>query len=116
VEHKNLGLTVQTILAEYKKIATEKVSEKELQRAKDYIKGKSVMGLESSDEVAMFFIMQEIKKQKILTIQEIFRRIDKVNSNDILRVAKDIFQPAQLNLAVIGPHKNEKELEKILKL
>jgi len=116
VEHKNLGLTVQTILAEYKKIATEKVAEKELQRAKDYIKGKSVMGLESSDEVAMFFITQEIKKQKILTIQEIFRRIDKVNSNDILRVAKDIFQPAQLNLAVIGPHKNEKELEKILKL
>ncbi|PJA87011.1 MAG: hypothetical protein CO141_01720 [Candidatus Moranbacteria bacterium CG_4_9_14_3_um_filter_42_9] len=116
VEHKNLDLTVQTILAEYKKIATEKVAEKELQRAKDYIKGKSVMGLESSDEVAMFFITQEIKKQKILTIQEIFRRIDKVTTGDILRVAKDIFQPAKLNLAVIGPHKKQAKLEALMKI
>jgi len=116
VEHKNLALAVETILAEYKKIATEKVGEKELQKAKDYIKGKSVMGLESSDEVAMFFITQEIRKQKILTIQEMFRRIDRVTASDILRVAKDIFQPAKLNLAVIGPHKNNSELKSLLKI
>jgi len=74
------------------------------------------MGLESSDEVAMFFITQEIKKQKILTIQEIFRRIDKVTTGDILRVAKDIFQPAKLNLAVIGPHKKQAKLEALMKI
>jgi len=116
VEHKNLPLAVKTILSEYKKIATEKVSEKELQRAKDYIKGKSVMGLESSDEVAMFFITQEIRKQKILTIQEIFRRIDKVVTADILRVARDVFQQSKLNLAVIGPHKTKGKLKNLLKL
>lgn len=116
VEHENFALAVATILQEYKKIATEKVTEKELQRAKDYIKGKSVMGLESSDEVAMFFIAQEIRKQKILTIQEIFQRIDKVTSSDILRVAKDIFRTDKLNLAVIGPHKNQAKLEALLKI
>jgi len=115
VDHKNLKLAAETILREYKKIATEKVSEKELQKAKDYIKGKSVMGLESSDEVAMFFIGQEIKKKKIMTIQKIFKHIDKVTPSDILRVAKDIFQPNKLNLAVIGPHKSKKELEALLK-
>lgn len=115
VEHKNFALAVKTIIQEYQKIATEKVSAKELQKAKDFIKGKSVMGLESSDEVAMFFVGQEIKKQKILTIHEIFQRIDKVTVSDILRVAKDIFQPNKLNLAVIGPHKSRKELEKLLK-
>jgi len=116
VEHENLSLAITTILSEYKKIAKEKVAEKELQKAKDYIKGKSVMGLESSNEVAMFFIEQEIKRQKILTIQEIFRRVDKISAEDILRVAKDIFQTKKLNLAVIGPHQNQKELEKLLKL
>lgn len=115
VEHKNLPLAIKTILQEYKKIAAEKVSEKELRKAKDFIKGKSVMGLESSDEVAMFFASQEIKKKKIMTIQEIFSRIDKVTPGDIIRVAKDIFQANKLNLAVIGPHKNEKELEALLK-
>lgn len=116
VEHKKLALAVKTILQEYKKIATEKVSGKELQNAKEYIKGKSIMGLESSDEVATFFVDQEIRRKKILTIEEIFRRIDKVTVSDILRVAKDIFQVNKLNLALIGPHKNQKELEKMMKL
>jgi len=116
VEHKNLSETVKIILQEYKKIATEKVSEKELQKAKNYIKGKSVMGFESSDEVAMFFVDQEVKKKKIRTIEDIFARIDKVTASDILRVAKDIMQNKTLNLAIIGPHKNSESLKKILQL
>ena len=116
IEHKNLEMAIKTIVDEYKKITVEKVGDKELQRAKDYIKGISVMGLESSDDVAMFFIDQELKKKKIMIPQEIFARIDKVTPGDILRVAKDIFRNETLNLAVIGPHKETKKLTKILKL
>jgi predicted Zn-dependent peptidase len=116
VEHKNLEEAVKVILQEYKKIATEEVSQKDLQRAKDYIKGKSVMGFESSDEVAMFFIDQEIKRNKVLTIAEIFAKIDKVTVSDISRVAGDIFNEKSINLAIIGPHKNEKKIKNLLKL
>lgn len=114
VEHNKLEETIKIILKEYKKIAAEKISGKELQKAKDYIKGKSVMGFESSDEVAMFHIDQEVRKKKIMTLPEIFKKIDKVTANDILRVAKDIFVNRKLNLAVIGPHKDNKRLEKLL--
>jgi predicted Zn-dependent peptidase len=115
VEHKNLELTIKTILTEYKKMAEEKVSAKELQKAKDYIKGKAVMGMEASDEVAMFFIDQEVMKKKIMTMEEKFRQIDKVTADDILKVAKDVFRNKNLNLAVIGPHKDN-NLKKLLKL
>jgi predicted Zn-dependent peptidase len=110
VEHQKLELTIKTILKEYKKISSYKVSEKELQKAKDFIKGKSLMGLEASDEVAMFFAGQEIKKKKILTPSEIFKKIDKVTSADILRVAQEIFSQNKLNLAVIGPHRDTKKI------
>ena len=116
VEHKNLKMALKTILKEYKKIATQKVSEKELKNAKEYIKGKSVMGLEASDEVAMFFVDQEVRKKKIMTVEEIFAKIEKVTTKDILRIAKDIFQNNKLNLAIIGPHKNEAEIKKILNM
>lgn len=116
VNHDKLEITIKTILDEYRKISTEKVSNKELQNAKDYIKGKSIMGLESSDEVAMFFVDQEVAKKKIMTLPEIFDKIDKITENDILRVAKDVFQDKKLNLAVIGPHEDGKKLEKVLKL
>ena len=43
VEHKNLELALETILNEYRKISQEKVSDKELQKAKDYLKGKMIM-------------------------------------------------------------------------
>jgi len=116
VEHKNLEKTMGVILAEYKKISKVKVSEKELQKAKDFIKGRSVMGMESSDEVAMFFADQELTDGEILTLEEKFKLIDKVSIDDILRVAQDVFQKSRLNLAVIGPHKNSEKLKKELKL
>lgn len=116
VEHKNLDKTIKIILKEYKKISAKKIGEKELQKAKDYIKGKSVMNFESSDEVAMFFIDQEAKKKKIMPMKSILRMINRVTINDILRVSQDIFKPEKLNLAVIGPHKNEKKLKGLLKL
>jgi len=115
VEHKNLETAVITILQEYKKIADSGVSKKELQNAKDFIKGKSVMGLEASDEVAMFFIDQELIRKKIMTMDEIFKKIDKVTEKDILKVAQYVFRNSRLNLAVIGPHKNADKIKKILK-
>lgn len=116
VEHNNLEETIKVILKEYKKIASREVAEKELQKAKDFMKGRAIMGFEESDEVAMFFIDQEVRESKIETLDEIFKKVDKVSAQDILRVAKDIFINDKLNLAVIGPHKNDKELGKLLKI
>jgi predicted Zn-dependent peptidase len=114
VEHKNLELAIATIVKEFKKVAKFGVTEKELQRAKDYIKGKTVMGMEESDEVAMFFAGQETMKKEIMTTEEIFRQFDKVKISDILDVAKDIFKNKKYNLAIIGPHKNGEKLRKLL--
>ncbi len=116
VEHKNIEKAIEIILEEYKKISENLVSERELQKAKDFIKGKSSMGLEASDEVAMFFIGQELRKKKIMKIEEIFAHIDKVKTSDVLRVARDIFQNKKLNLAIIGPHNNNAKIKKILAL
>jgi len=42
-------------------------------------------------------------------------KINKVTSEDIQRVAKDIFAPEKLNLAIIGPYNNEERFLKLLK-
>ncbi len=115
IEHKNLGQAIEVILNEYGKIATQKVSEKELQKAKDYIRGRSVMGFEASDDVAMFFIDQEMHKEKILLPKEVFAKLDAVTSGDVLRVAKDIFRKEKLNLAIVGPHKNDQKIAQLMK-
>ncbi len=115
IEHKNLEKTVQVILDEYKKVATEKVDAEELKKAKEYIKGKMAMGLEGSDDVVEYLVTQETIRGEITLPKEKAKMIDRVTADDVLRVAKDIFVNKKLNLAVIGPEANKKKLEKLLK-
>jgi len=116
VDHGKVDLTIKTILDEFQKIAHESVNQEELQKAKDFLKGKSVMSLESSDEVSMFFIDQELKRKKVLTPEQVFKKIDAVTAGDIKRIAQKIFWKDGLNLAIIGPHRDAKKFQKLLKL
>lgn len=116
VNSQKLDKVIQAILDQYDKIKNKKVSQKELRKAKDYIKGKSILNMESSDEQASFYGFQELLENKILTLEEKFAKIEAVTVNDIQRVAKDIFRPEKLNLALIGPFKDKQRFEKLLKL
>jgi len=116
VDNSKLEKVISVILKEYKKMTENKIDEKELKKAKDYVKGKMIIGLESSHSRASFFALQELLKKEILTIDEIFAKIDKVTSSDILRVSKDLFKNESLGLALIGPNKNNNKLIKLLKL
>lgn len=116
VANQKLDRAIRQILAEFKKLKTTPVKNLELRKAKDYIKGHITLSLESSDEVASWGAMQEILEKKILTIDEVFRKIDRISSRDIQRVARELFVPANLNLAMIGPFRDAKPFEKLLKI
>jgi predicted Zn-dependent peptidase len=75
-----------------------------------------VLSLESSDALASFYAGQELLTSKILTLKEECAKIDKVKASEVKALAKEIFKKESLNLAVIGPHKNEKELQKLMKI
>jgi predicted Zn-dependent peptidase len=115
VDNKNVEKAITTILREYKKISEIKVPLGELKKAKDCIKGKTILELETSDAQTSFYGIQDILEKEILTPEEIFKKIDKVTQNDILKVAKDIFVQEKLNLALIGPFKEKEKFQKLLK-
>ena len=78
--------------------------------------GTTRLSLETSDEMAMWIGEQEILRKEILTPEQIFSKIKAVSAADLQRVARDIFQPAQLNLALIGPFKEKERFEKLLRI
>lgn len=114
VDNKKIDEAILAILEEYKKISQEKVPAKELKKAKDHLKGRIALLLETSDVQASFYGLQEILEKKILTPKEICDKIDKVKANDVLEIAKDIFRPKNLNLALIGPFGDKARFEKLL--
>ena len=115
LDNKNLEKGILAILDEYKRISQEKVPPRELKRAKEYIKGKTSLSLEASDARASFYAAQELLENRILTPEEIFRKIDRISQEDILELASEIFKPERLNLALIGPFKNKEKFQKLLK-
>ena len=115
VEHENLEKALEVVLSEYKKIATEKVDADELKKAKENLKGHLALGLEGSDDVVEYLVGQEILQNEVVLPKDKVREIDKVTAEDVLRVAKDIFQNKKLNLAVISPDAKKTRLEKLLR-
>ncbi|MDO8524483.1 MAG: pitrilysin family protein [bacterium] len=116
IPHSALSKAVAMILKEYKNLAGQIIAESELKKAKDYLKGNLVLSLESSDALASFYAGQELLTSKILTLKEECAKIDKVKASEVRALAKEIFRKESLNLAIIGPHKNENELQKLMNL
>ncbi len=114
VDNKRAEKAVSAVLKEYKRISQNKISIKELKKAKDHFTGKMSLLFEASDSQASFYGIQELLEKKTLTPEEIYAKINKVSVNDILKVSKDIFKPEKLNLALIGPFKDKTKFQKLL--
>lgn len=105
VAHDSLEKTVMTIAEEFKKIADKGPSGEEVRFAKDHLRGSMSLSFESSDDIAQFYAERELFYKEIHTPEALFRRFEKVTRNDIMKVARDVFNMRRLNLAVVGPHK-----------
>ncbi|MDD3046520.1 MAG: pitrilysin family protein [Candidatus Pacebacteria bacterium] len=114
LDNKKIIQGISSILKEYEKITFKKVPEKELQKAKNYLKGRTLISLESSNAKANFYGLQEILKGSIEDISTLFKKIDEVSDDDIQRVAKEVFISKNLNLALIGPFKDKDKFEDLL--
>jgi len=104
VDKNKVSDAVKIILEEYKN-ATRGISQKEIDLAKNYLKGRLMLSLEETNSLASFYGVQELLEGKILTPKEKIKEIDKVKKEDILKVARIIFKPQKLNLVVISSPK-----------
>ncbi|MDP3685306.1 MAG: pitrilysin family protein [bacterium] len=104
----------RVILQEHAKLRKVRVSSTELNKAREFVKGRLLLALEASDEVAQFAVLQEVLLNRILTPDDIFRRLDAVGPSDVQRVARRAFADRQFRLVAIGPKLPERELSRVL--
>ncbi len=112
LEKINEGLEV--ILAELEVLISEKVTDEELQKAKEMIRGRIALQSESTNFLAEYFGTNFVLDRKIETFEEILEKVDKVTKEDIQNLAKELFVIHNYNLQVIGPFKNVKKFEALL--
>ena len=109
-------MVIKAVLREFARLRLELVPPKELKKAKDIITSGMVMGLETSDQLANFYGIQEILTEKLLSPEEISRHVEAVTAEDVRSVARAIFKKDRLNFAIIGPHKDSKKFRKLLSI
>jgi predicted Zn-dependent peptidase len=103
-----LNEAIEVTLEVHKQIAEGNVTEEEVARTKEMIKGWLLLSLEDSSSIASFVGGRQLLEHKTETPEEVIRQIDSVTREQIISVANDIFREDRLNLAVIGPfHEDE---------
>lgn len=98
---------IKVIRAELARVVKSGITAKELADAKSAIRGRIVLSLEESNDLAGWFAKQELFTGKMETPEERFVQLEKVSQKDVLAVAREIIQPKKMAAAVIGPFKEE---------
>lgn len=98
---------VKLIKREINRILGDGITSDELHRSKNHIKGELVLGLESTSHRMSRLGKAELSDGELLSLDELVERIDGVTVEDVNRIAREIFIPQKMVLAVIGPFKTE---------
>lgn len=106
--------SVKVTLAEHKKLAEGEATAEELKNAKELIKGRLLLSLEKSENVASFFGNELILRNEVDSVQNVIEEVEKVTLEQVTALAKDTFKPEKLNFSLIGPFE-KKEITPFLK-
>ena len=114
VEPKKTREAVRGVVRELSGMRQE-VPAAELTKAKEFAKGRLMLRMEDTRSVAAWLAAQEMLLGEVSTVDETVQKIDEVTSEEVVRVAERLVDPNKLRLAVVGPHRGEKTLQKLLK-
>lgn len=114
VDPGRIGQAIEAIMAEWDKLRGERVTEGELAKAKEFVKGRLLLQMEDSAAVASWLGGQELLEGKILTVEEVLEIIDAVTAKEVQRVAQGLLVGERLNLAVVGPFPEEDRFRELL--
>jgi predicted Zn-dependent peptidase len=97
---------VESILKEFRQLKDQMVSDEELRRAKDHLKGSLMLGLESTASRMSNLARQEMYFARFFSLDELVESIEAVTAPDVQRIAQTFFDPRQIALTVLGNLEN----------
>ncbi len=116
LDKKRIYQALNLIMAELRKIKDKGISREELKRAQEGLKGRLILRLEDSAALASWYGEGELLFSRPETPEERIRAIMKVKKSEVEAVAKKVFQPGKLNLALVSPCRETQSIKKIINL
>ncbi|TMB89907.1 MAG: insulinase family protein [Chloroflexi bacterium] len=110
VDPKKAVEAIKAVVAEMIELCDRDLSDEELQRAKEFTKGRLRLDLETTNGVAFWLTYQELLLGEIRSIEDELRLVDAVSASDVRRVANSVLR-SPIQMAVIGPFTKESTFE-----
>ena len=89
---KMIDRALSLVLKEFKKLRETKISERELKKAKESIKGSLILSLENTSNRMIRMAQSELYYNRIKSLDEILEEIDSVTAEDILDISNELLQ------------------------
>lgn len=102
-----IEISLQAIISQLKEMVLGKITQEEIDNAKANVKGKMALGLDSVYNYTSWITTDIFLGRKYESPEQFLAKIEKITKKDIVQIAKEIFVPSLLNLAMVGPFKKE---------
>lgn len=103
LEKESVDEALQAIEKELQSICKKGVTDEEVKRAKDHLRGKLMLAFEDSAVQADWYGRGWVFQQKLETPGDRLKKIDRVTKQDIRAIANELFKDESRAIAVIGP-------------
>jgi predicted Zn-dependent peptidase len=99
----NLSEALNVVGGELEKLTQAPVTAQELERAKENLKGRVLLALESTGARMSRLGSELLASAPLLTLDEVVGHIDSVTLSDLEELAAELWDPQRLSIAGIGP-------------
>jgi predicted Zn-dependent peptidase len=93
----------ELVCREVRRLRSSGVDRKELERAKNQMKGSLMLGLESTHSRMSKLAKDELFHGRQTTLEEMMGEIDRVSSDQVLRLARELLDFQTLSVTALGP-------------
>jgi len=100
---ETVGKVLDMTIAEFRAMKESPVSEEELLRAKNHLKGSLMLSLESTSSRMSNLARQELYFHRFSSLDEILASIEAVTRDEVQALAREFFQTERIAVTVLGP-------------
>lgn len=116
VDKTRMKEAIEVVRDELLKVCDEgEITQEELIKAKEYMKGHFVLDLEDTRSVAIHYAADLILKGEMENPEEIMKEVDAVTLEDVKSLARKYIKKENMNLVIIGDFPDSSEFEALLK-
>jgi len=92
---------IEIIFKEFKRLKDFPVSEKELKKVKEYLKGGMVLSLESTTNRMMRIANSILYYDRVVSVEEYLAKIDRITAADVQKTANELLNDSKLIKVII---------------